>query len=117
MSAKKIKSLNDLGGLVYSTDPNFSLSQEKSEDVSALPNNEQRLRIMLDKKHRAGKMVSLVTGFEGSESDLEKLGKQLKTLCGAGGSVKDGEIVIQGDHRDKLLQWLLQNGYALSKKI
>jgi translation initiation factor 1 len=77
----------------------------------------QKLRILLDKKQRAGKMVSLVTGFAGTTADLDELGKKLKTFCGTGGSVKNGEIIVQGDNRDKLLQWLLKNGYSGSKKI
>ena len=117
MSNKKLKGLGSLGGLVYSTDPNFVLPQESQEETSTLVPSQQKLRILLDKKQRAGKMVSLITGFTGSDSDLELLGKQIKTVCGTGGSVKEGEIIIQGDHRDKILQWLLKNGYSLSKKI
>lgn len=117
MSNKKLKGLGSLGGLVYSTDPNFLLPQESQEEIITLTPSQQKLRILLDKKQRAGKMVSLITGFTGSDSDLELLGKQIKTVCGTGGSVKEGEIIIQGDHRDKILQWLLKNGYSLSKKI
>ena len=117
MSNKKLKGLGSLGGLVYSTDPNFVLPQESQEEIITLVPSQQKLRIILDKKQRAGKMVSLITGFTGSDSDLELLGKQIKTVCGTGGSVKEGEIIIQGDHRDKILQWLLKNGYSLSKKI
>ena len=117
MSNKKLKGLGSLGGLVYSTDPNFVLPVEGPEEIITLVPSQQKLRILLDKKQRAGKMVSLIIGFTGSDSDLELLGKQIKTVCGTGGSVKEGEIIIQGDHRDKILQWLLKNGYSLSKKI
>jgi translation initiation factor 1 len=114
MSKQKITSL---GGLVYSTDPNFKLEQNEPEmQETALPNL-QKLRIVLDKKQRAGKAVTLVTGFIGIDADLEALGKKLKTFCGTGGAVKDGEIIIQGDNRDKVLQWLLKNGYVSSKKV
>jgi translation initiation factor 1 len=114
MSKQKITSL---GGLVYSTDPNFKLEENEPEkQETALP-NQQKLRIILDKKQRAGKAVTLVTGFTGNEADREVLGKKLKTFCGTGGAVKDGEIIIQGDNRDKVLQWLLKNGYTSSKKI
>ena len=115
MSKKKINSLSDLGGLVYSTDPNFKTDSEEVFQET-LPVGEQPLRIWLEKKHRGGKAVSIVAGFVGTPADLEVLGKQLKNACGTGGSAKDGEIIVQGDNRDKILQWLLKNGYKLSKK-
>ncbi|MFT3932859.1 MAG: translation initiation factor [Chitinophagaceae bacterium] len=110
------KNKPDTRGFVYSTDPNFSF-EENNEAVDTLPAKQQPLRIKLDTKHRAGKAVTLITGFIGTEDDLEALGKQLKNYCGSGGAVKDGEIIVQGDHRDKVLQWLHKNGYTLSKKI
>jgi translation initiation factor 1 len=114
MSKQKITSL---GGLVYSTDPNFKLEDNEPEiQETALP-NQQKLRIVLDKKQRAGKAVTLITGFIGNDADREVLGKKLKTFCGTGGAVKDGEIIIQGDNREKVLQWLIKNGYTASKKI
>ena len=112
----KIK-LNSLGGLVYSTDPNFKPPQESDEVVATLPAAQQKLRIRLDTKHRAGKAVTLVEGFTGSLQDKTELGKKLKTVCGTGGSVKDDEIIVQGDNRDKVLQWLQKNGYTASKKM
>jgi len=111
------KKLNSLGGLVYSTDPNFKLEDDYVEATETLPAAQQKFRILLDKKQRAGKAVTLVTGFIGKDIDMEELGKKLKTFCGTGGSVKDGEIIIQGDNRDKVLQWLQKNGYTAARKI
>ena len=78
---------------------------------------QQRLKVRLDTKHRSGKAVSLVEGFAGTADDLEDLGRKLKTHCGTGGSVKDGQIIVQGDQRDKITQYLLKNGYASTKRI
>ena len=109
--------ITSAGGLVYSTDPNFKLVDTELEiQETALP-NQQKLRIILDKKQRAGKAVTLVTGFIGNDADREVLGKKLKTFCGTGGAVKDEEIIIQGDNREKVLQWLLKNGFTASKKL
>jgi translation initiation factor 1 len=113
MSKKKIQSL---GGLVYSTDPDFKLPDENFEELETIESSQQKLKIRLDTKHRAGKAVTLIEGFIGSLNDLEELGKKLKSFCGTGGSVKDGEIIVQGDNREKILQWLQKNGYTLSKK-
>lgn len=112
MSRKKLYNAN---GIVYSTSPDFSLSTE-SEPQSSLPPAEQLLKIKLDTKHRGGKTVSIVSGFQMDERDVEALSKQLKSFCGSGGSIKENEIIIQGDHRDKILQWLIKNGYAKSRK-
>lgn len=112
---KKLNSLSDLGGLVYSTNPNFKPVEDETP-TELLPAAQQRLRIWFETKHRGGKAVTIVAGFAGPESDLEQLGKQLKQACGTGGSVKDGEILVQGDHREKVLQWLLKNGYTQTKK-
>ena len=105
------------GGLVYSTDPNFKLPEATPEIAETLKPADQVLRIKLDTKQRAGKAVTLITGFLGMDEDLEKLGKQLKSFCGTGGSVKESEIIVQGDNRDKILQWLLKQGYSKTKRI
>jgi len=103
-------------GFVFSTDPNFKLEEDEPMQET-LPVAQQKLRIRLETKHRGGKAVTLVTGFIGTDADLEDLGKKLKNFCGTGGSAKDGEIIIQGDQRDKVLQWLLKNDYKQTKKV
>ena len=101
-------------GFVYSTNPSFNISNSSDYDTqSTLPNQKQNLRVELDKKNRAGKSVTLITGFVGSEDDLEALGKLLKTKCGVGGSAKDGEILLQGDFRKKVGEILLKEGYRV----
>lgn len=111
------KKINSLSGLVYSTDPNFKIEEEIEEEQQTLLPTEQKIKIRLDKKQRGGKMVTLIENFIGTNADKEDIGKKLKTSCGTGGSVKDGEILVQGDNRDKVLQWLLKNGFKQSKKI
>jgi translation initiation factor 1 len=111
------KKLNSFGGLVYSTNPNFKIEEENNNDQETLSPAQQKLKVRLDKKQRAGKAVTLVEGFIGKEKDMEELGKKLKAFCGTGGSVKDGEILVQGDNRDKILQWLVKNNYKESKKV
>lgn len=111
------KNKPDTRGFVFSTDPDFQFEPEDQQGQETLPPAKQQLRVILDKKQRAGKAVTLVTGFRGTIEDLEDLGKKLKNFCGTGGSVKDGEAIIQGDQREKVLQWLIRNDYKLSKKI
>ena len=106
----------DQFGFVFSTNPEFQFQPEEEEATKDLPNDKQPLKIWLDRKQRKGKDVTLITGFSGNEDSLESLGKALKTKCGTGGSVKDGEILLQGDHRDKVLAYLLEQGYTKSKK-
>jgi translation initiation factor 1 len=96
--------------LVYSTNPDFKIDDDSTPVQTLLP-QEQLLRITLETKHRAGKTVTLITGFIGNEEDMATLGKQLKNHCGTGGSAKDGEIILQGDHRDKVRGWLQKNQY------
>jgi translation initiation factor 1 len=110
------KNKPDIRGFVYSTDPAFSFEEEQAA-TETLPPAQQKLKIRLDTKHRAGKAVTLVTGFIGTEDDLQDLGKKLKSFCGTGGSAKDGEIIVQGDQREKVLQWLVKNGYKQTRKI
>src|SRR6185503_20499898 len=99
------KNKPDSRGFVYSTDPNFQFQQE-NENLEIFAPSQQQLKVRLDTKHRAGKAVTLITGFIGKEEALEELGKKLKSFCGTGGAAKDGEIIIQGDQRDKVMQWL-----------
>ncbi len=103
-------------GIIYSTDPNFSTGEAGEKGETPIP-QKQRFYIRLDRRHRAGKAVTLIEGFEGRENDLQDLGKKLKNFCGSGGSAKDGVILVQGDQRDKVLQWLIKNGYSNSKKV
>jgi|ERR1043166_7885924 translation initiation factor 1 len=111
MSKKKA----DSRGFVYSTDPNFHF-EAPNENNETLSPAQQKLKIRLDTKHRGGKAVTLIEGFIGNDEDLQELGKKLKTFCGTGGSAKDGEIIIQGDQREKVLQWLVKNGYSRTSK-
>ncbi len=102
-------------GVVYSTNQDFEYSFDNEEVVETLSPEKQKLKIQLDKKSRAGKQVTLITGFVGNDRDLEALSKKLKNLCGCGGSAKDSEILIQGDVRDKVLSWLLAQNYKAVK--
>ena len=102
------------GGIVYSTKPDYQYAAKPHNGATVLPQY-QDLKVLLDKKNRGGKSVTLITGFAGKEDDLEKLGKELKTKCGVGGTVKDGEIMIQGDHRDRVVTLLIAAGYKAKK--
>jgi translation initiation factor 1 len=111
---KKINDLSALGGFVFSTNKDFEFdANEEQQDTP--PNSEQRLEAHLDKKNRGGKIATIIKGFEGSDDDLKILAKQLKTLCGVGGSAKDGEIIIQGNFRDKIMDFLVKEGYKVKR--
>lgn len=103
--------------VVYSTNPDFQYKTDETEEQDTLPKEKQLLRISLDKRNRGGKMVTLITGFTGTDEDLQTLGKLLKVKCGVGGSAKNGEIIIQGDFRNKVLELLQKEGYVKSRTI
>lgn len=113
MSSKKNK-LRE--GIVYSTNPDFQYEYQQAEETETLPPQQQLLYVLRDRKQRAGKVVTLVTGFVGKTEDIEKLGKMLKTRCGVGGTVKEGEILIQGDFVEKVMQLLTAEGYKVKQK-
>jgi translation initiation factor 1 len=98
-------------GVVFSTDPTFSYREAQNESSSTLPNNKQRLRVYIERNHRQGKEVTIVKNFVGTTADAEGLCRKLKIHCGAGGSVKDSEIIIQGDQRQKVLSYLKEEGF------
>lgn len=100
---------------VYSTNPDFSLQPEDDRTVETLPPSRQKLTVYLDRRNRGGKQVTIVKGFVGREEDLSDLGRRLKSRCGTGGSVKDGEILIQGDCRDKVTAFLTASGYVAKR--
>ena len=102
-------------GMVYSTNPDFEYTTAQEEQTPTLPPQQQDLRVWVDRKHRGGKTVTLVKGFVGTDEDLADLGRMLKSRCGVGGSAKDGEIIIQGDHRDRVVELLTQAGYKCKK--
>ena len=113
MAKKKLGSLSDLGGFVFSTNDDFEYnSTEKSE---TLPNNQQYLEAHFSNKGRGGKTVTVIKGFQGTDDDLKALGKKLKTKCGVGGSSKDGEIIIQGNYRDKIIDILKKDKYNVKR--
>lgn len=113
MSKKKLSNLSDLGGFVFSTNNDFDLEQNEPEET--LNKNEQQLEALFSNKGRSGKTVTVIKGFIGSEDDLKALGKMLKSKCGVGGSVKDGEVIIQGKHRDKIMEILKKDGYKVKR--
>lgn len=116
MSKKKKNNDKKRIGVVYSSNPDFEYSYGEDNEEAEITPGEQSLRIFLDRKKRKGKEVTLIVGFEGPDASLKELGRFLKSKCGVGGTVKDGEILIQGNHRDKILQLLLDKGYSNTKK-
>lgn len=109
------KGKKDRINVVYSTGNNFDYEYEQDEEQETLPPNEQLLRVLIDRKQRKGKAVTLIEGFVGAEEDLKDLGKTLKSKCGVGGSAKDGEILIQGEVRDKVITVLNDLGYKTKR--
>jgi len=105
---------NNKGGIIFSTNPSYNYQEDEQQEQTPAP-DKQNLKVWLDKKQRKGKIVTLITGFIGSANDLKDLEKQLKNICGSGGSSKDGEILIQGDHRDKILDFLISKNYRAKK--
>ena len=101
--------------MVYSTNPDFEFEKESEQEEETLPPQQQNLKVSIDRKKRKGKSVTLITGFVGKEDDLKELGKMLKTKCGVGGTVKDGEILIQGEFRDRVMELLKAEGYKVRK--
>ena len=101
--------------IVYSTNPNYNYDED-NEDMDTLENNEQKLKVLIDRKQRKGKSVTLITGFVGENDDLKDLAKSLKSKCGVGGASKDGKILIQGEFKDKVFDLLLNMGYSKTKK-
>jgi translation initiation factor 1 len=110
------KKQQKIQNVVYSTNPNFSYEFEQTNDIQTLPPQQQRLYVSLDRKQRAGKEVTLIEGFVGAEEDLKDLGKILKSKCGVGGSVKDNEILIQGNFKQKIFDLLVKEGYSQTKQ-
>ncbi len=110
--SKKKERLN----VVYSTNPNFHYEYEAEEEQATLNPGEQTLYVSIDRKQRGGKEVTLIEGFVGTDADLQQLGKHLKSKCGVGGTAKNGEILIQGNFRDKIIELLTKEGYRVKRK-
>ena len=108
---------NNKNGIVYSTNPDLMRQTDEETEKDYLPADQQRIIIRLDKKQRAGKVVTLISGFDADRSKIELIGKDLKKYCGTGGTVEDNEVLIQGDIREKAQQWLRKNGYKNIKVI
>lgn len=101
--------------IVYSTNPDFNYTTEENEEAETLPKSQQRLRVSVEKKGRGGKTVTLIRGFVGTEEDLKELGRLLKAKCGVGGSVKDGEVLVQGEFKQRITELLKAEGYTQTK--
>ena len=106
---------NQAVGVVFSTNPDFQYQYDEEPEAETLAPQQQKLRVRIERNHRGGKTVTLVTGFVGTDADLQELGKKLKSACGVGGSAKDGEILIQGEQKEKVVATLLRLGYTNSK--
>lgn len=115
MSNKSSNDLSSLRNIVYSTNPNHETYSEEEEQIEKIEPSKQNLRVWTEKKQRGGKTACVIKGFVGSDDDLEDLGKKLKTKCGTGGSVKDGEIILQGDIAEKIVKILIEYGYKAKK--
>ena len=115
MAKKKLNSLSDLGGFVFSTNEDEDFSAFSDETQELIPIKEQRLEAHFSNKGRGGKTVTIISGFVGPDEDLKDLAKILKTQCSVGGSVKNGEIIIQGNHRDKIMTILQKKGYQVKR--
>ena len=102
---------------MYSSNHDFNYQKDDDQEQTTLTHSQQRLRVQLDRKNRGGKVVTLITGFAGTEDDLKELGKFLKSKCGVGGSAKDGEIIVQGDFKQKVLELLKKEGYTQTKPV
>jgi len=100
-------------GIVYSTNDEYEYMDAEEDVEENIPPNRQNLRVLLDKKQRAGKSVTLITGYKGNKTELDELGKLIKQKCGVGGSVKDGVVIIQGDFRTRILELLIKDGYKV----
>ena len=101
--------------IVYSTNPDFAYSTDEKEEIETLPKQQQKLRVSIEKNHRGGKAVTIVKNFIGTEDDMKELGRLLKTKCGVGGSTKDGEILVQGEFKEKIIELLKKEGYTQTK--
>ncbi len=112
---KRSKKFDSFDGIVFSTNPNHTIETLQTDEENNLTPKQQNLKIQLDRKQRGGKTITLITGFVGSQNDLVTLGKNLKNKFGVGGSAKDGEIIIQGDFKEKAYLWLLEEGYKIKK--
>ena len=108
---QQVKKNRTAVGVVYSTNPDYQYQYDDEPEAETLPPAKQRLRVSIDRHHRGGKTVTVVDNFVGTDDDLHDLGRTLKTKCGVGGSVKDGQIIIQGDFRERIVTLLKEYGY------